>query len=306
MRVVFLGTPEFAVPSLRTVAEACDVALVITRPDAASKRGGALHPSAVRVAAEAMGLRTETPESLRGDAAAVLVAQAAPDLGVVAAYGSMLPAAVLAIPAYGFINVHASLLPRWRGAAPVQRAILAGDEVTGVSIMRVEEGLDTGPVCLERQVAVGDHTTESLTAEVARTGAAALADAITAIEAGTAVWSPQDDACATYAAKVTVADVAIGPDMTAAEARRRIRASSGSAPCRITVDGRRLTVTAVAPADAAVPPGRVVLQPTGVALGLADGAVVLTEVRPEGRCTMSAAAWVNGAHLPPEAVWGPA
>ncbi len=165
-----MGTPDFALPSLRTLFDDHDVVAVYTRPDAVSGRGTITRPSPVKRAATELGLTVEQPASLRDPATQRALAAYAPDVCVVAAYGLILPPDVLAIPHQGCVNVHASLLPRWRGAAPVQRAILAGDAVTGVSIMRMEEGLDSGPYCVVETVEVGEKNADEVTRELATRG----------------------------------------------------------------------------------------------------------------------------------------
>lgn len=305
MRVVFMGTPAFAVPSLRALAQRHDVVAVVTRPDAVSGRGSKAVPSPVRHLAEELGIPVMTPTTLLDPGVTRSLRETSCDVIVVAAFGALLPEEVLQIPPAGCVNVHGSLLPRWRGAAPVQRAILAGDQVTGVCIMRMAAGLDTGPVSRCREVAVGRGDTEGLTQALAEAGAELLIEALDGIEAGTEAWVPQDDALATYASKVGRDDVRIAPDMTVEDADRRVRASSPSAPCRVSIGGRRVTVLVAEPAAGPVEPGTVEVSPD-VVLGLADGALTLLSVRPEGKATMPASAWSNGARLACGTAWEPA
>ena len=192
MRVVFMGTPAFAATILDDLAEQHDVAAVYTRPDAVRGRGKRLEPSPVKAAAERRGLRVLTPRTLRDEAAQRELASFAPDVICVAAYGAILPKEVLDIPRFGCLNVHASLLPRWRGAAPIERAILAGVEEAGVCIMRMEEGLDTGAYCVCRTAIVDGKSASELTDELADLGSHALLTALVHVERGAAEWTEQD------------------------------------------------------------------------------------------------------------------
>ena len=202
MRVVFMGTPAFAATILDDLAEQHDVAAVYTRPDAVRGRGKRLEPSPVKAAAERRGLRVLTPRTLRDEAAQRELASFAPDVICVAAYGAILPKEVLDIPRFGCLNVHASLLPRWRGAAPIERAILAGDEEAGVCIMRMEEGLDTGAYCVCRTAIVDGKSASELTDELADLGSHALLTALVHVERDAAEWTEQDEEQVTYASKI--------------------------------------------------------------------------------------------------------
>lgn len=304
LRVVFMGTPPFAVPSLLRIADEHDVVAVYTRPDKPAGRGRELVPSAVKQAALERGLLLRQPASLRDQAVAVEIASFAPDVLAVAAFGVILPAAILAVPRIAPVNVHASLLPRWRGAAPVQRAILAGDAETGVTIMRMTEGLDEGPFCLQRSVSVDDHTTPSLTAELARVGAEALSEALRSLESGTATWVEQDAPGATYAGKVTAADVALDPHLTIVEAYRRIRASTRQAPARACIGSTDVVVTDAALSRRQPEAGRVIAEGRALLLGFADGALEVTRLTPQGRTSMDGAAYARGARLQADARWG--
>ena len=222
MRIVFMGTPEFAVPSLESLAEVHEVVAAFTRPDAVSGRGGKTRPSPVAEAADLLGIPVFKPVSLRTSEVQEHLASLRPDVIVVAAYGLILPTGVLGIPPLGCVNVHGSLLPRWRGAAPVQRAILAGDERTGVSIMRMEEGLDTGPYCAVDSTSVDEKNSEELTAELAIMGAALLISSLAAMDSAECVWCAQDDSLATYADKITRADVTLEPALDAVTDRKSV------------------------------------------------------------------------------------
>jgi methionyl-tRNA formyltransferase len=297
-----MGTPAFAVPSLRALAERHLVVLAVTRPDRPAGRGGAPRPSEVKQAALELGIDLLQPDTLRGETSRTIAA-ATPDVICVAAFGMLLPPEVLAIPPLGCINVHASLLPRHRGAAPIERAILLGDDITGVSIMRMEKGLDTGPYALQREVPVGDMHAEALTAALSEIGAQALLDALEAIQDGTVVWTHQDEARVTYAAKITKDDVALRPEIGTAEALRRIRASSRHAPARACIGDREITVVDARPAPSSVGPGDLCVVDGTPALGTADGALVLERVRPAGRGDMTGSEWARGARLDAGVCW---
>ena len=297
-----MGTPAFAVPSLDTLLGSHDVVAVYTRPDAASGRGRRMTASPVKVRALEVGVPVEQPLTLRDPAAIEVLRGFAADIIVVAAYGAVLPLEAIDMPRLGCVNVHASLLPRWRGAAPIQRAILAGDELVGVSIMRMEEGLDTGPWCSQASVPTDGKSATVLTAELAALGARMLETALPLIAAGKCAWEPQDDDASTYAAKLTSADVALEPGLGVDAAWRRVRASGPSAPCRAVIDGRRITVLAARPCSSPVAPGSVSHEGQLV-LGLADGALLIETLVPEGRSSMPAVDWLRGARLASDSHW---
>jgi len=295
-----MGTPEFAVPSLQSLIPAADVVAVYTRPDAVSGRGTKTRPSPVAEAALAAGIEVRRPSTLRDDEVRSALIALHPDLLVVAAYGMILPPEVLDVARLGAVNVHASLLPRWRGAAPIQRAILAGDQEVGVSIMRMEAGLDTGPYCLQKSIPVGDAEAVTLTEALAHLGAEALIEALPAIAADTAVWVAQDESLVTYAEKIAKSDVAITPEMPLEQALRRVRASSPAAPCRVSIAGRGATLLQAAAgalqdgAGEALAPGAVRAEREGLVLGVADGALLVTRLKPDGKGAMAAADWSRG------------
>jgi len=297
-----MGTPEFAVPSLEALAAAHDIVLVVTQPDRPAGRGGALCASAVKTAAHRLGLPVLQPTTLDASATAS-VAQARPDVVCVAAFGMLLPPDLLRIPPYGCVNVHASLLPRHRGAAPVQRAILDGDLETGVSIMLMEEGLDTGPYALQVRVPVGDRYAAELEAELARVGAQALIDVLDLIGSGTAVFTPQNAAAATYAAKITKDAVALLPEITAAKAFVRVRAATRRAPARACVGDTELTVIKATPLPDQRSPGSVCLHEGRPLLGFAEGSLALDVVRPAGKPDMPGSDWARGARLTEDVCW---
>jgi methionyl-tRNA formyltransferase len=269
-----MGTPDFAEQSLRALARCHDVVGVFTRPDAASGRGRTLRPSAVKIAATELGIAVYQPASLREDDHAETIRALAADIVVVAAYGVILPLATLEAAPHGAVNVHASLLPRWRGAAPVQRAILAGDAVTGVSIMRMETGLDTGPYCAQATLELDALNAQAATSALASLGADLLLRSLDRIADDSALWTPQEESLVTYADKITKSDVAIGPDLPAETIVRRIRASMPAAPSRAVIGGRPVTVLdAALTSDAVVTRGRVACRKDAIVLGAADGAI---------------------------------
>lgn len=303
MRVVFMGTPEFAVPSLTVLAARHDVALVLTRPDAVRGRGRALEPSPVKAKALELGLQVMETKRMTSEVLEAIRA-AEPDVIAVAAFGCILPDEVLSAAPLGCVNVHASLLPRGRGAAPIQRAVLDGDEVAGVSIMRVVHDLDAGAFCRQVGVEVGEKGCASLMAELAELGASELVAALDDIAAGTATWTEQDEAQVTYAAKVTKDEMRLDPVDSARANARRVQASTDAAPARLVVAGKGVrAMRARACDDIEAAAGSVVLPKGRVILGCADGALELLRVRPDGKREMDASAWAAGLRGP-ALVWG--
>ena len=293
LRVVFMGTPEFAVPSLEALALDHDVALVLTRPDAVRGRGRALVPSPVKARALELGLPVLEASRVTPEVMGAL-RDAAPDVICVAAYGCILPDDVLELAPGGCVNVHASLLPRWRGAAPIQRAILAGDAETGVSIMRIGHGVDTGAYCAQMSTPIGEKDAEALTAELARMGAELLARTLPAVMSGTAPWTEQDEALVTHAAKIDKAELLLDPAEGVRENALRVQASGDTAPARCVVAGRGARVCAARVGERDVAPGAVAVARGRVWLGCADGALEVLRVKPEGKREMETAAWAAG------------
>ena len=305
MRLVFMGTPEFAAVILDACRSAHDVAAVYTRADAVSGRGRTPRPSPVKELATTRGIPVRQPRTLRDAGEQASLASLAPDVIVVAAYGLILPRAVLDTPPHGCVNVHASLLPRWRGAAPVQRAILAGDATTGVSIMRMEEGLDTGPYDAVVEVPIDDLSVTALMAALAGAGAEALLETLDRMERGGSQWVEQNEAEATYADKITRDDVAIRPADTVDLALRKVRASSPQASSRLEIDGRPVTLLEVRHSASAVSPGSARISRDGLHLGVADGAIRVTHLKPDGKAAMDAGDWARGARLSDSLSWTP-
>lgn len=289
-----MGTPEAAVPSLRAVAERFDVACVYTRPDRPRGRGRRTSPSPVKAAASELGLPIAQPASLKGEADGL--AAFAPDAVAVVAYGMLLPKGVLDVPRLGCVNVHFSLLPRWRGAAPVERAIEAGDATTGVTTMLMDEGMDTGPVLLQETTEIApDDTTGTVTARLAEVGARLLVATLEGLEAGTVSPAPQPEEGATIARKVTPEEAELDLTHDASTLERRIRAFDPAPGAFTYLAGRRLKVwrARVLPGDGE--PGTVVgATPDGIDVQTGAGRLRLDEVQPEGKRRMSAADFLLG------------
>ena len=302
MRVVFMGTPKLAADILVEIAQQHEVVCVYTRPDAVRGRGAKLEPSSVKAAAERLGIPVRTATSLRDAEEQAHLAELVPDAICVAAYGCILPREVLEIPRYGCLNVHASLLPRWRGAAPIERAILAGDEQTGVCIMRMEEGLDTGPYCVRRATDVEGKSAAELTDELANLGARALLTGLSVVEQGGAEWTFQDDAAATYAEKLAKDELYPDPAEPAAAMVRKVLASSEAHPARAVIAGRSATVERVALPDDeraaalcdGLEQGAVRFAAKRLFLGTGDGAVEVLSLKPDGKKSMDARAFAAG------------
>lgn len=292
IRAAFFGTPSESIPVLVGLLEVAAVELVVTRPDAPQGRSDDLVPPPVKVAAAAMGLRVLQPVR----PVEVLEEVAHLDVVLVAAYGLLVPSSLLNAPKHGFMNLHYSLLPRWRGASPVVRTILAGDEVAGVTLIQMDEGLDTGPIFASAETAVGpEETTGELTARLATLGGVLVAETLPEIVAGRSIAHPQDESRASAAGKVTVEEAFLDPGRhTAAAVHRAIRAFNPKPGAWGTVDGERVKVWAVRAAEAEAEPGVASEVDGAVILGCSDGAVELVTVQPAGRPRMAAIAWMNG------------
>jgi methionyl-tRNA formyltransferase len=294
LRVVFAGTPPFAARALAAIAQAGHpIPLVLTQPDRPAGRGLKLTPSAVSEAAAGLGLPVEKPLSLRGPEAVQRLRDARPEAMVVAAYGLILPQAVLDIPPRGCINIHASLLPRWRGAAPIQRAILAGDAVTGISIMRMEAGLDTGPVLLTRELPIGPHaTTGNLTEQLADLGAAAIVEALARI--GELQPARQDEGRATYAAKVAKPEARIDWHKPNTDIDRQVRAFNPAPGAEASLGGTSLKIWAAEPVEGEGAPGEWLERAPGLVVACGRGALRLLEVQRPGAKRMAAEVFARG------------
>ena len=299
MRIVFMGTPDFAANILRELKEQHDIAAVYTRPDAVRGRGKTLEPSPVKKVALEAGIPVFEPRTLRDEDELARLRGFKPDAICVAAYGKILPQEVLDIPEHGCLNVHASLLPKYRGAAPIERAILAGEREAGVCIMRMEAGLDTGDYCVSRSCEIGGMNCAALTDELADLGARALLSALYAIEEGAVRWTVQDDAEATYAEKIGKGELNIDPADTVDVNLRRVRASGAAHPCRCAIAGKNVTVLEVerpqdGEGEALAAPGAVAFRAKRLFVGCADGALEIVTVKPDGKKEMNAAAFASG------------
>ncbi|WP_303131356.1 methionyl-tRNA formyltransferase [uncultured Olsenella sp.] len=293
MRLAFMGTPDFAVPSLRKLAAVHEVALVVTRPDAVRGRGRALVPSAVKSAALELGL--EVAEARR---VTLELLDRLRDLDLdavaVAAFGCILPDELLGIARMGCVNVHGSLLPRWRGAAPIQRAVLEGDERAGISIMRIVHELDAGAYCRQASVEVGEKPCATVMSELAELGADELLLALAQMEDGTARWVDQDESQVSYARKIDKREMLLDPADGRLANRRRVQASLDAAPARMALQGKGVRVLDARVSGEALSQGGVLVRKGRVFLGCSDGAIELLRVKPDGKREMDVSAWAAG------------
>ena len=300
MKIVFAGTPEFAVSSLRAAARHHEVVGVYTQPDRPAGRGRGLMPSPVKLEAIARGIPVFQPESLKSAEAQQQLRELQPDLMVVVAYGLILPKAVLAIPTYGCWNVHASLLPRWRGAAPIQRAILAGDAETGVGIMRMERGLDTGAVLLESRTPVDGKTAGDLTDELARIGARLIVAVLADLSKYPEV--PQSEDGVTYASKIAKAESRLDFSASAEQVERQVRAFAPAPGAFFELDGERYRVLAAEPVAGHGVPGVTLDDHLTIACG--SGAIRAIRIQRAGKPAMDTAAMLRGRAVPAGTVLG--
>jgi methionyl-tRNA formyltransferase len=297
MRIVFFGTPEFAVPSLRALLrERFTVAGVVTQPDKPQGRSrSTLVPPAVKLAALEAGLPVLQPARPVGDLFLAGLRRLEPDLGVVVAYGHILRREVLDLPARGMINVHASLLPRFRGAAPIQHAILSGDRETGISIMRMEEGLDSGPVLHRVSTPIADgETAGSLTTRLAALGAGALVEALSLLSAGAGAAQPQDPSAVTYAPKISREIARLDWSRDAASLERQVRAFDPVPGAWTSLNGAPVKLFGGMPAVGGGDPGTVLAASDRLVIAGGTGAIAVNEVQPAGRNRLSVEDWVRG------------
>lgn len=302
MRLVFAGTPDVALPSLDAlISSRHEVVAVLTRPPAPAGRGRTARPSPVQVRAEELGLPVLAPASLREAESLTAVADFAPDCCPVVAYGALLPPPALAIPAHGWINLHFSLLPRWRGAAPVQHAIRAGDTETGATTFRIDEGLDTGPILLQEHTHIGEHDTSGeLLDRMAVSGAALLVATLDGIEDGTVVATAQSPDGICLAPRIDVDDARVDWSAPAHVVDRLIRASTPAPGGWTTLREARLRLGPVEVTDLAdLAPGEIRAGKRDVLAGTGSTAVRLGTVIAEGKRAMSAADWARGLRLEP-------
>jgi methionyl-tRNA formyltransferase len=294
MRIIFMGSPEFAVPTLNALVEAGhEVTAVYCQPPRPAGRGKTDRKTAVHERAEQLGIEVRHPRSLRNAEEQARFASLDSDLAVVAAYGLILPKPILDAPSGGCINVHASLLPRWRGAAPIQRAILAGDEISGVTIMKMDQGLDTGPMLLKRELSLGDKTAGQVTEELAQLGSEALIEWLA--RPGAPV--PQPDDGITYAAKIDKAEARIDWSQSAPAIERQVRAFAPAPGAWFEVKGERVKLLqSRSVADVSGEAGRIIDDLLTIACG--DGGIQPLKVQRAGRGVMTPGELLRGFPIP--------
>jgi methionyl-tRNA formyltransferase len=296
-RVIFMGSPEFALPTLRALAKSYRVAGVVTQPDRPAGRGRTLAPPPVKILAEQLGLPVIQPSRLKEPGAVEQLLAWQPDLIVVAAFGQILRPAVLDLPPFGCINVHGSLLPRWRGAAPIQAAILAGDVETGITIMRMDPGVDTGGILSQRTIPIlPEDTAGSLGERLAFLGAELLIDTLPVYLRGELLPQPQEDALATYAPLLKKEDGRLDFSQGAEELARRVRAFNPWPGAYTFWQGQMLKVHRAHTADTASPGSGKTSMVEGLpAVGTVQGLLVLDEVQPAGKKPMNGEVFLRGA-----------
>lgn len=298
LKIVFAGTPAFAVPSLRAAAQHNEVVAVYTQPDRPAGRGRGMQPSPVKLEAVLRGIPVLQPETLKSQLSRDALGALQPDLIVVVAYGLILPPAILDIPGYGCWNVHASLLPRWRGAAPIQRAIEAGDAGTGVCLIQMEKGLDTGPVLLTQRIAIGDNETGGqLHERLAQLGAQTLADGLGLLHAGMRpVAQPQSTAGVTYAHKLDKAEAKLDWTQPAEVLARKVRAFNPWPMAEAELAGERVRIhgaVVLALAHVAAPGSVLAAGRDGIDVACSDGALRIRVLQREGGKAITAADFLN-------------
>ena len=308
-RVVFMGTPQFAVPSLQTLIETQEVVGVVTQPDRPAGRGRKLQPSPVKAAALQAGVPVYQPRSLRSEEAAGLLHDWQPDVIVVAAFGQILRPHVLELPPKGCINVHASLLPRWRGASPIQHAILAGDTQTGITLMQMDEGLDTGPIYIQEPTPISESdTSETVHDRLAKLGAEMVGRYLDEILQGRIAAKTQDDDLATYAPMIKKEAGLIDWQESAQAIDRQIRAMTPWPGAFSKWDGQTLKIVSARPIDgfsSTSPPGTVTVAGDDIVVQTGDGVLALDQVQLAGKKALNAEAFVRGRPQFVGAVLGP-
>lgn len=305
MRVVFAGTPPFAATALAALhAAGHEITLVLTQPDRPAGRGLKLAPSAVSRRAVEHGLRVEKPASLRSDESSTAIEAALPDVMVVAAYGLLLPKRVLQIPQRGCLNIHASLLPRWRGAAPIQRALLAGDPETGISIMEMDEGLDTGPVLMRlRRSIAGEDDAGTLTDALAELGAEAIVAVLAALPDLTP--EPQDAEAASYAAKISKAEARVDWERSNIQLERQVRAFNPVPGAETSLGGQPLKIWRSLAVEGIGTPGKVLYSRNSrLVVGCGSGALELLEIQRPGARRLGVSDFLRGTPLEEGAALG--
>nr|WP_295374971.1 methionyl-tRNA formyltransferase [uncultured Sphingosinicella sp.] len=295
MRLAFMGTPDFAVPTLEAlIAAGHELAAVYSQPPRPAGRGKALRPSPVQQRAEAAGIEVRTPLSLRGEEEQAAFAALELDAAIVAAYGLILPVQTLSAPARGCLNVHGSILPRWRGAAPVQRAILAGDRVTGVTIMGMERGLDTGPMFAMRETQVGRKTAGELTDEIARVGAALMVEVLGRLDEIEPLAQPDEGV--TYASKIEKHEARLDFGQSADVVERQVRAFNPMPGAFFEFRGERIKLLAADPVEAKGAAGTVL--DDALTIACAEGALSPRLVQRAGRGVMTPSELLRGFPIP--------
>ena len=298
-RAIFLGTPQPAIPSLLALSELAQIALVVTRPDRPRGRSGKTLPPPVKEAAAALGVPTAQPSSKEELIDAVAGASDGLDVGVLVAYGMIIPPEVLALPEHGLLNLHFSLLPRWRGAAPIERAIMAGDTVTGVTIIRMDEGLDTGPVVVSRETSIEpDDTAGALSGRLARDGADLLTEILPGYLGGELIPRPQRGQ-ATYAEKLDPSEGKLDLEAAASTVGRVVRALNPRPGAYAEWKGQRLKLWQVAPGPSRrLKAGELTVVEGRLYVATGDGILELVEVQPAGGRRMSGVEWARGRQGP--------
>lgn len=295
MRLVFFGTPDFAVPSLDAVAKEHEIALVVAQPDKPAGRGMKMQAPPVAVRAKELGLPLLQPPKIRNDEFLDAIRAADPDAGVVIAYGKILPASLLAIPRHGFFNVHGSILPMWRGAAPIQRAIEAGDRETGVTIMRIDEELDHGPMLEIATTEIGpNERTPQLAKRLSIIGAEAMARVLRSVEIGTAVETEQDHARATFAAKLDKSEGETRFEERAQKIYDRFRAFDPWPGIFTVINGELIKLTGMQPAGMSGKPRAILSIGDDVVIACSEGALRITEMQRAGKPRTAAGAIARG------------
>lgn len=301
MKIVFMGTPDFAVPSLKALAHAgYTVAAVVTRPDRPKGRGGKVSPPPLKECALSLGLPVHQPERLKDPSFLGRMSELSPDAVVVVAYGKILPREILSLPGLGCINVHASLLPGYRGSAPIHRAVINGESETGVTTMYMEEGLDTGDIIQQKRVAIGEDDTAGVVHDrLSVLGASLLTETLALIAKGGAPRVPQDGSLATYAPPLTAEDEIIRWNATARSINDRVRGLNPWPGARTYLGERLVKVWRVRAAGGCKPAGRpgtvLAFQEDGIRVQAGEGQIIITELQAEGSKRMSAAEFLRGA-----------
>lgn len=301
MKIIFAGTPVFAATALDAlIQQHHDIVLVLTQPDRPAGRGMKVTASAVKLSAQTHGLKLMQPQSLKDNAILEQLRETNADLMIVAAYGLILPESVLTLPRLGCLNIHASLLPRWRGAAPIQRAILAGDHETGITIMQMDAGLDTGPMLLKESIAIAhDDTAQTLHDKLSQLGAHAIIKALALMQQNRLIPTAQDEALACYARKISKDEALIDWNKTAAQIDRAIRAYNPAPGAYTTFRGHAIKIwqASVIAQDADRPGKIIAIEREGIIVACGTGSIRLEMIQKSGGKRLSAAEFLTGFKL---------